>query len=78
MRIGSYKPDFVWRAQKVIVETDGYAAHRGRRVFESDRARDVELGDSDWRVLRFTWRQLTQRPGWVTQKVRNALSARCA
>lgn len=74
VRLGPYKPDFLWRAHRVIVEADGHATHRTRRAFESDRARDVELGEVGWRVLRFTWRQLTQRPDWVAEKVLNALS----
>jgi very-short-patch-repair endonuclease len=52
--------DFHWPAEKLIVETDGYAAHGTRSAFESDRARDRRLTKAGWRVVRFTWRQLEQ------------------
>ena len=58
----------------LIVETDGWATHgRRRRVFESDRERDVNLQVKGWRVLRFTWRQLTERPEWVAAQVSSVL-----
>ena len=73
-RRGSITPDFRWSEQRVIVETDGWATHgRQRRVFESDRERDVNLTVEGWRVLRFTWRQLTERPPWVAAQVLSVL-----
>ena len=69
--IGSYKPDFLWPAQFLIVETDGHETHGTR--FEEDRARDAELKTMGNTVLRFTWLQLTERPEWVAQTVFAAL-----
>jgi very-short-patch-repair endonuclease len=57
-RLGRYRPDFLWREQRVIVETDGWGAHRGRVAFEADRRRDAELTAQGWRVLRVTARAL--------------------
>jgi very-short-patch-repair endonuclease len=54
--------DFVWRAQRVVVETDGRRTHGTRQAFESDRRRDQRLTAAGWRVIRTTWRQLTRRP----------------
>ena len=71
---GAIVPDFRGAEQKLIVETDGWATHRTRLAFEQDRERDVELQLEGWRVLRFTWRQLTERPDWVAAKVRAALA----
>ncbi len=51
--------DFVWRAQRLIVETDGAATHLTPAAFEKDRARDAKLVSAGWRVLRFTYRQVT-------------------
>ncbi|MGI8863924.1 MAG: DUF559 domain-containing protein [Solirubrobacteraceae bacterium] len=56
--IGPYVVDFLWRAEQVIVEIDGFSFHRTRRSFEADRRRDVELRAAGYTVLRFTWRQL--------------------
>ncbi len=71
--IGRYKVDFLWRDHKLIVETDGAESHRTRKAFEADRARDAELTTAGYRVLRFTWRQLTRDPEWVTRKLTAAL-----
>lgn len=73
VQLGPYRADFCWRAAGVIVETDGFGTHSTRRAFEDDRARDVELEVSDWKVLRFTWRQLTRRSDWVVLKLTEAL-----
>jgi very-short-patch-repair endonuclease len=69
-RIEDIEVDFVWRDRRLIVEVDGYAYHRSPAAFELDRERDVRLGAVGWRVLRFTWRQVTQRPAWVAGAVR--------
>jgi very-short-patch-repair endonuclease len=52
----------VWREHKLIVETDGLKTHRTRRAFEFDRRRDQRLMALGWRVIRVTWRQLTEDP----------------
>jgi very-short-patch-repair endonuclease len=33
-----YEVDFLWREQRLVVETDGWATHGDRRSFEADRA----------------------------------------
>ena len=42
--IEGYEVDFAWPEAKLIVETDGFAAHGTRKAFESDRLRDRRLG----------------------------------
>src|SRR5262249_22029821 len=54
--------DFVWRAEKVIVETDGHRTHRTRQAFEGDRRRDQRTSAALWRPVRTTWRQLERAP----------------
>jgi very-short-patch-repair endonuclease len=54
------------------VEVDGYKYHRAPSRFETDRARDAHLTVHGWRVLRFTWRQLEERPEWVAAMTRRA------
>jgi hypothetical protein len=49
------KPDFYWPAYGVIVETDGWEAHRTLAAFRSDRAKDAALTAAGYKVLRFTW-----------------------
>jgi putative AbiEi antitoxin of type IV toxin-antitoxin system/uncharacterized protein DUF559 len=61
--------DFVWRDRRLIVEVDGYRYHRSPSRFEADRAKDVHLMTRGWRVMRFTWRQLERRAGWVAEGI---------
>jgi Transcriptional regulator, AbiEi antitoxin/Protein of unknown function (DUF559) len=48
-------PDFYWPAYDLIVETDGWEAHRTLAAFRSDRAKDAALTAAGYKVLRFTW-----------------------
>lgn len=60
VRIGGYEVDALWPRERLVVEVDGFAAHGTRRAFERDRRRDMELQTLGYRVVRVTWRQLTQ------------------
>ena len=59
LRVAGLEVDFCWPAQRLIVETDGYAGHQSRRAFERDHGRDLVLKAADYRVHRFTYRQVT-------------------
>jgi very-short-patch-repair endonuclease len=72
--VGPHEVDFLWRDKKLVVETDGYEGHRGRQAFEEDRARDAELRVLGYTVVRFTYRQVTERWGWVEETVRALLA----
>ena len=65
--------DFAWRAQRVVVEVDGYASHGTRAAFERDRARDRRLHAEGWRVVRITWRQLHDDPAALAGELRAIL-----
>jgi very-short-patch-repair endonuclease len=54
-----FEVDFLWRPERLAVEVDGHAAHGTRRAFEDDRRRDAVLLLAGWRVVRFTWRQVS-------------------
>lgn len=56
------RADFLWRAQRVIVETDGYDQHGRRSAFESDRVRDQRVLAAGWKPVRTTWRQMGYAP----------------
>ena len=70
----AYKADFLWRAERLIVETDSRAFHTSRRAFEHDRLRDQRLTLAGYTVVRFTWRQLLREPGRVQGVVRDLLA----
>ncbi len=57
------RPDFLWRAPRVIVEADGYGPHGTRGSFEADRRRDQRASAAGYRTVRITRRQLQdERP----------------
>jgi predicted transcriptional regulator of viral defense system len=59
---GAVQVDLLWRRQKLIVEVDGHRFHGNRSAFERDRERDQRLTLAGYRVVRFTWRQITREP----------------
>jgi len=70
--------DFLFAAQRLIVETDSWRYHKTRRAFEDDRARDVLTTTAGYRTLRFTDRQLTTKPHHVASAIAAALADRRA
>jgi predicted transcriptional regulator of viral defense system len=54
--------DFVWRAQRVIVETDGRRVHGTKQARERDPRRDQRAILAGWQPIRTTWRQVMRRP----------------
>jgi very-short-patch-repair endonuclease len=54
-----HEVDFLWRSVRVVAEADGYAFHGSAQSFQADRRRDAELAAAGYRVLRFTWADLT-------------------
>ena len=59
--------DFRWPAQRLIIETDGFAFHADPRAQDADRSRDQDLQLMGWHVFRFTWRQVTREPWRVVR-----------
>ncbi len=51
--------DFVWEAERVVLEVDSWQFHGHRRAFETDRKRDRILSDAGYHVIRVTWRHFT-------------------
>jgi predicted transcriptional regulator of viral defense system len=56
------RADFLWRQQRVIVETDG-GFHGTRQARERDPRRDQRALVAGWTPMRTTWRQVVRRPG---------------
>jgi very-short-patch-repair endonuclease len=57
-QVAGHEVDFLWRRQRLVVETDGAATHLTPIAFEEDRRRDAALQVAGFRVVRFTWRQI--------------------
>lgn len=65
--------DFAFPESKVAIEADSVKHHLNRRSFEEDRARDVRLISIGWKVLRFTYRQIVDKPAFVLGAIQAAL-----
>jgi len=75
-RVAGEEVDACWRESGVIVETDGWAFHRGRAAFQRDRAKSNRLTLLGWTVLRFTHDDVARRPGEVAAAIERALRQR--
>jgi hypothetical protein len=69
--------DFLWRRERLVLETDGGRFHSTPRQIERDRHKEAELVCAGYRVLRATWRQVERQPEQVARMVRAALGG-CA
>ena len=72
--VGDEEVDFLWRAQRLIVETDGAATHLTPTAFEEDRRRDAVHSMMGFRTLRFTWRQVVYEPRFVAAAIAAAIA----
>lgn len=70
---GRWTVDFLWREQKIAVETDFYDYHRGRVAFRDDRARELGLRRHGLAVHRFSEEQVNEQPAEVAADLRDAL-----
>jgi very-short-patch-repair endonuclease len=64
-----FKIDFLWRAEGLIVETDGLRYHRTATQQERDRLRDQTHTAAGLTTLRFTHSQVAREPGRVADLV---------
>jgi hypothetical protein len=56
------KADFLWREQRVIVETDGRSVHGTHQAQQRDPRRDQRAILAGWTPIRAPWRQVMSRP----------------
>ena len=67
--------DFLFREARLVVETDGFAYHRDSGAFQADRRRHNALLCAGFRVVRFSWSDVLNRPDYVIATVKRLLSA---
>jgi very-short-patch-repair endonuclease len=72
VRVCSLEVDFLFAAQRLVVEADSWQFHRTRQAFERDRQRDAILACAGYRTLRITHCQLTRRPNEVLAALRSS------
>lgn len=73
---GARRPriDFRYVEQRLIVEVDGHRTHSTRAERQADAERDARLLASGWRVVRFTYEDVTERPAYVVAMLRELLA----
>jgi hypothetical protein len=76
VRIGRYRVDFLWRASRLIIETDGYIYHRGRQAMRDDNDRDIELKLLGFRVVRIDDSRIADDPSGVAGAILGLLLRR--
>jgi very-short-patch-repair endonuclease len=64
VRVGNrtYEVDFLWRAEKVVVETDGGRFHDNPAAGRRDSERNRALAASGYLIPRLGWEDLRDRP----------------
>jgi predicted transcriptional regulator of viral defense system/very-short-patch-repair endonuclease len=72
--IGAHEVDALWTDERVAVELDGWARHRGRRAFQHDRQKGNAVTRMGYRLLRFTHDDVVRRPAATAAEI-NALLA---
>lgn len=75
VEVAGNRVDFFWRAERFVVEIDGFAYHSTSGRFEKDRERDASLVAEGVRVTRVTWRQLVKEPEAVIVRLALGLHA---
>jgi very-short-patch-repair endonuclease len=73
VRIGRWTVDFLWRAERLAVETDFFDHHRGSVAFEDDHQRDLDLRGAGYAVRRYTGAQIRNHPAAVVADLREVL-----
>jgi Protein of unknown function (DUF559) len=74
--VAGHLVDFHWPGTDLVVETDGYAFHRTRTAFDADRERDQALALAGYRVVRFTYDQVTRRREDTARRLRRLIARR--
>ena len=71
--IEGFTVDFLWPNQSLIAETDGRRDHATTQAFQRDRTRDQRLLTLGYRVVRFTYADVTEPPAYVAETLRKLM-----
>ena len=72
-RIAAMTVDCLWRHARLVVELDGHETHDRPAAIETDRRREMRLRRAGFRVIRYTWHQVTQTPELIIAELRSEL-----
>jgi len=73
VKVLGHEVDAFWPRERLIVELDGYAFHRHRAAFQSDRAKDAARQVAGYRSIRITDWRLEREPGAIAAEIRALL-----
>ncbi len=71
-----YRLDLYWPHIELVVEIDGWAGHRSRQKFESDRQRDDDLLAAGILTMRFSARRAAREPDVVSARILAQIAVR--
>jgi very-short-patch-repair endonuclease len=72
---GVARVDACYDIERLVIEVDGHRTHSTRRQRQADAEREAHLVAQGWRVVRFTYEDVTGRPDYVVATVRLLLAA---
>ncbi|HET6965854.1 MAG TPA: type IV toxin-antitoxin system AbiEi family antitoxin domain-containing protein [Acidimicrobiales bacterium] len=72
---GRYRIDFAYVPPRVALEVYGYERHHSPEEMAYDLERQRRLTLQGWKVLIFTWRDVTRTPDRVAAQIRAALGS---
>ena len=75
-RFARRRVDFLFAAERLVVECDSRAWHDNDVAFLDDRRKDRELRARGLEPMRFTWAEVVHEPGRVAVEIRAALARR--
>ena len=61
-----YRLDACYDDRNLVIEIDGHATHATRRQRQADAERDARLVAQGKQVVRFTYEDVVERPGYIT------------
>ena len=75
---GSFRIDVAFPHLLVAIEVDGWAFHRTKERRDRDMVKANALMAAGWRILTFSWEDVTQRPDYVIATINALLVSRPA
>ncbi|MBV9000264.1 MAG: DUF559 domain-containing protein [Solirubrobacterales bacterium] len=76
VEFGRFEADFLWRAQRLVVELDSYRFHRGPAAFRREREKDLALRAAGLDVLRFVADHVVKQPWMLVATIAGELARR--
>ena len=75
---GSFRVDVAFPRERIAIEVDGWAFHRTKERRDRDMRKTNALTAAGWRVLTFSWEDVSQRPDEVITAITTLLVSRPA